>query len=254
MSVMNQQIGSFDWTKQSNGKLSLKEKLSFVQRVMLPSTIGFLKTQLKLDKADHQIDLNQIKIPDTAMVKTAIEALEVQSNPMLINHSWRSYLWGAGLACVHQKTYDAEVLLTSALYHDIGLTDQHLHGTDCTCFTLKGALAFESDAKKIDYPIDKINLVKDVICMHMNGYSDETDPSEITLLQYGVTCDVIGTQLLKLPKNYTLEVLQQYPRENFKQDFKARLKLESQKDRHSRTAVLSILGLPMMLSLSPFKE
>lgn len=251
---MKNQIGDFNWTKSTQGQLSFKEKLSFVHQVMLPSTVGFLKTQLKLEKSKHHFRLDTLSIPDTAMVKQAIETLDAQSNPMLVNHSWRSYLWGAGLAAVHGKNYDEEVLLTSALYHDIGLTDQHLHGADCRCFTLKSALAFEQDANKIDYPAEKLNLIKDAICMHMNGYTDESNPSEVTLLQYGVTCDVIGSQFYRLPESFRDDVLKQYPRENFKQDFKTRLKIESQKDRNSRTAVLSALGLPMMLGLSPFKE
>lgn len=251
---MKNQIGDFNWVQRTQGKLSFKEKLTLAHKAMLPSTVGFLNTQLKLEKSHQSFDLNDIKIPDTPMVKRAIATLEAQSNPMLINHSWRSYIWGAGLACVHGKTYDAEVLLTSALYHDIGLTDQHLHSTDCRCFTLKSALAFEQDAQQLAYPEAKTQLVKDAICLHMNGYSDETNPSEITLLQYGVTCDVIGTQLLRLPEQFRDDVVAKYPREGFNQNFKALLKLETQKDSNSRTALLSRLGLPMMIGLNPFKE
>ena len=250
---MEQVIGSYAWTRQGQGKLSFKEKLKFIHRVLLPSTTDFLKVHLQLDKAQTDLDIHQILIPDTPLIRRAIEVLEAEANPTLIQHSWRSYLWGAGLGRIHGTSYDAEALLSAALYHDVGLTDAYLHFNTCQCFTLKSAEVFLQDATQLGYAQDKTQLVQDAICMHMNGYADEHNPSEVTLLQYGVSCDVIGAKLYQLSEGFRQDVLNRYPRGQFKQQFKARLKVEAQNHPHGRTALLRTLGLPMMLQMSPFK-
>lgn len=47
-------------------------------------------------------------------------------------------------------------------------------------------------------------MIKDAICLHMNGYIEESDPSEVILLQQGASCDVISDNQYKIP--YLLEM------------------------------------------------
>lgn len=253
---MNPQIGNFAWMQSKQGQLTFKEKLKVIQKVMLPSTLNFLKTQLKVgDQALHNLAMSEIILPDTTLIKEAIAVLEEKADPAIIHHSWRTYFWGAALGKIHQKSFDAEVLLASALCHDLGLTDNdQKHGQDCQCFTFKSALAFEEIATTAGFPQHKTNLVKDAICLHMNGFIDETQPSEVVLLQYGAACDVIGEQFYRLNPQYRAQVLAKYPREGFNQKFKALIKQESQQVKNSRTALLNHLGLSMMISMNPFEE
>ena len=90
--------------------------------------------------------------------------------------------------------------------------------------------------------------------MHMNGYIEEDDPVEVKLLQYGASCDVIGEKWSELPEYYRNDILKQYPRKNFNTTFKRLLREESKSVKNSRTALLSVLGLPIMIDINPFKE
>ena len=88
----------------------------------------------------------------------------------------------------------------------------------------------------------------------MNAYVDDSYPVEVTLLQQGASCDVIGDQLHKVPLSYRDEVLKTYPREKFNSIFKTLLEVESKNNPNSRTALLRKLGLPLLITLNPFQE
>ena len=247
-------LGSFDWMTSTKGVLSTKEKIRIINRTMVPTTIGLIKNKISHNNSDKGITVEQLRIPDTAIIKESINELTNKANQSLINHSWRTYFWGGALGLIHQKTFDHESLLTASLLHEIGLTEAHIHDKGCKCFTLESAENFERLASKVDYPVDKVELVKDAICMHMNGYIEEDDPVEVKLLQYGASCDVIGEKWSELPEYYRNDILKQYPRKNFNTAFKRLLREESKSVKNSRTALLSVLGLPIMIDINPFKE
>lgn len=252
---MENKLGSFAWAMSNNGQLTWREKIKFIHHVMLPSTLNFLKIQFKfVDHVPEPIALSNIEIPDTPIIQEVIAELHQHADIALIHHSWRTYFWGAALGLTHRQDFDTEVLLTAALCHDLGLINQHQHTANCQCFTLKSALAFDEIAQKVQFSQEKIHVIKDAICLHMNAFVDEKNPPEVTLLQYGAACDVIGDQFLNLDLNYRHQVLTQYPRAGFNQKFKHLLKQEAKSVKNSRTALLNHLGLSMMIAMNPFDE
>src|SRR5688500_44812 len=54
----------------------------------------------------------------------------------LLEHSVRSYCWGAEIAAWEGLTFDAQVLWTAALFHDVGLTRIP---RNTMCFEAEGA-------------------------------------------------------------------------------------------------------------------
>lgn len=246
-------IGSYAWASQSNGRLNFKEKLSLMNKIMAPSMTQFLRTAMHLDHAKKELTIQDIVLPDTYYVKEAIAELEHCAKPTLIAHSWRTYYWSAAFGLIDQTDFDPETLLIGCLLHDLGLTHQHSH-SDCQCFTLTGAEAVKTWSKKVNYPAEKADIVADMICLHMNGYLDENERSESRLLQQGATCDVVGTRFYQVNNDYSHQVLQQYPRQNFNQVMTGLIAQEAQRNPHARTAFLRQLGLPLMIRLNPFKE
>lgn len=248
-------VGTYAWLLESNGKLSFQEKIQLMNKLLIPSLVNPIKEYIyKNQYIDSKITLDQFVIPDTTMIKVAIEELESKASSILINHSWRTYFWGAILGQLKDITYDPETLLTACLFHDIGLTDAHQTPKSCKCFTQKSAEQFELKAREIDWNENKIELIKDAICLHMNGFSDNSYSEEATLLQQGASCDVIGEQLHKIPKQIKQQILEQYPRNEFNKTFIELIRLESKSNPHSRTAFLAKLGLPMMIHLNPYKS
>ncbi|OAL85810.1 phosphohydrolase [Acinetobacter sp. SFD] len=252
---MNQtKIGTYSWVVKANGKLSFKEKIKLFNQLIIPSLITPIKENIHKKNLNTDFNIDQIIIPDTKMIQLAVEELEEKASVPIINHSWRTYFWGAALGHIQNKIFDPESLLTASLFHDIGLTPSHLETKGCKCFTHESADQFAYRAEQINFDQDKTLLIKDAICMHMNGYIDPSDPSEVLLLQQGASCDVIGEQLHKLPSHFKNQILENYPRENFNKSFIELIKTEIRNNPNSRTAFLKNLGLPLMIHLNPYKD
>lgn len=249
-------IGTYLWMTKTSGKISFKEKFKLFNKLIIPSLITPIKENIYKNHSDKNInfDIKQVVIPDTKMIEIAIEELESKASISLINHSWRTYFWGAALGHIQNKEFDPEALLTASLFHDIGLTEPHLKTKGCKCFTYESADQFAYKAQEINFDKDKAQIIKDAICIHMNGYIDRSYPNEIMLLQQGASCDVIGEQLHKLPSNFKKKTIEKYPRENFNKSFIELIKTESKNNPNSRTAFLKSLGLPLMISLNTFRD
>lgn len=246
-------LGSYGWAKNTNGRLTLKEKFTLMNKGLPAAIRQLLRTALHLDQPKIELALTQIERPDTRFVKEAITELEQCAAPSLIAHSWRTYYWGAALGLLDNTAFDPELLLIGCLLHDLGLTDSHAE-TACDCFALAGAEAARAWSQKVDYPFDKAEIVADMICLHMNGYVDGNQPIESSLLQQGAACDVIGSRFYQLGADYRNAVLQQQPRQGFNQQFSQLMAQESARHPHSRSALMQQVGLPLMIRLNPFKN
>ena len=249
-------IGSRQWMTLSEGKLNFKEKTQLIKQVLVPATLNYSKTFIRQPKKPQHFELKNIQIPDTSIVKEAVFELECTNNQAIIHHSWRSYIWGVAIAQIENWQFDEESLLIASLMHDLGLV-KHLEHYSCQCFTFESALRSEGLCKKHHFDKYKTDNISNAICLHMNGHLDKNNQNlskEVLLLQKATSCDVIGTDLGQLPTAFREEVLSHYPRSNFNSTFKKLLKTESKKNPDSRTALLSKLGLPLMISMNAFKE
>lgn len=249
-------IGSREWMNLSHGKLSFKEKTQLIKTALLPAISSYSKTFLKPDSYALPLKLTDFKIPDTTIVKEAVTELEHTDSKAIINHSWRTYIWGLAIAYSKNWKIDEESFAIASLMHDLGLVE-HLEQYSCQCFTFESALRAEHLCTKHHYPKEKTANISEAICMHLNGFLNENDPNiskEVFLLQKGAACDVIGTDLSTFSRSFKDEVLIQYPRSNFNTEMRKLIKQEAQKNPQSRTALARQIGLPLMIQMNIYKE
>ncbi|MER7370883.1 cyanamide hydratase, partial [Nonomuraea wenchangensis] len=64
-----------------------------------------------------------ITFPNTPATAAALSVATRFCSPALLNHSIRSYVWGAMYASAHAIAYDGELFCVAALLHDTGLTE-----------------------------------------------------------------------------------------------------------------------------------
>ena len=81
-----------------------------------------------------------IKVPDTTLVRDAMELARGLLEPFLFNHVMRSWLFGVVLSEGAEHAPDAELLAVAAVLHDLGLTDRY---TGANRFEVDGANAAE---------------------------------------------------------------------------------------------------------------
>lgn len=90
-------LGSYHWAQEKRGQMTLKEKLYLLQKTFIPTTQHLLQHLLPKQRETIFIDFNKIILPDSTLVKAAIEQLEETKN--LFNLSFMAELfWGIALA------------------------------------------------------------------------------------------------------------------------------------------------------------
>ncbi|WP_067725580.1 HD domain-containing protein [Oceanobacillus damuensis] len=157
-----------------------------------------------------------IKIPDSRLAKDAADILREYGNDLLWNHSNRVFFFGAVNGQTAKQNYDLELLYVSALFHDLGLTKKY--SSPDLRFEVDGANAARSFLQQYQIPQESIQLVWDAIALHTTPGVAEHKQSEVALLFHGVGLDVMGDGFEQFPGDLREEIINAFPRNNFKQE------------------------------------
>lgn len=125
-------------------------------------------------------------------------------------------LFGAVNGKQAKLNYDLELLYVSALFHDLGLTKAY--SSPDLRFEVDGANAARSFLQQYQIPKESIQLVWDAIALHTTPGVAEHKESEVALLFSGVGLDVMGDGFEEFPADLREEVIQAFPRNNFKKE------------------------------------
>src|ERR1700691_6092364 len=71
------------------------------------------------------MDFAGIKVPDTSLVRDAIDLSRSLLEPFLFNHVMRSWLFGILLSEAAEVAPDVELLAVAAILHDLALTERY---------------------------------------------------------------------------------------------------------------------------------
>jgi HD superfamily phosphodiesterase len=74
--------------------------------------------------------VRKIDIPDSKLCKEITELVRNTESELLFNHSSRVYFFGAQTGVRRGLQFDRELLYAGAMFHDMGLTDQHSSKTN----------------------------------------------------------------------------------------------------------------------------
>ncbi len=160
-----------------------------------------------------------LALPDTLAGHAAGEVARAYLTPALLNHSTRSYLWGAAHAAAIGLEFDAELLHVAALLHDVGLVptfDSHLAPFEETGGHVAWVLA-----TGLGWPARRRDRLREVIVAHM---ADEIDPGrdpEGYLLEVGTSIDISGRGIDVVGTPTRHDVIRRHPRLGIGAEFAA---------------------------------
>ena len=163
-----------------------------------------------------------VQLPRTAMCGQAYELCQSAAPAFLINHSLRTYVFGALHAAHHRQPFNTETAFVAAILHDMGLLKAF--STKEGSFETDGAdraerLVLESGASTV-----KATGVWNAIVMHDMRFTIPLHQSpEATLVAAGAGADVIGPNEDMISAAAVREVVAAIPRLQFKQQFIALL-------------------------------
>jgi len=161
-----------------------------------------------------------LTVPDTALVRDAIELSRNSLEPYLFNHVMRSWLFGVVLSLGVKPAPDPELLALSVVLHDLGLSDRYAAADR---FEVDGANAARAFLKARGISEQQLQIVWDAIALHTTPTIALHKEPEVAMAHSGIAVDVLGAGLERIPENAQRAILSEFPRLAFKQCFKASL-------------------------------
>lgn len=213
------------------------------------------------------ISVAGVKIPDTALCKAAVDLLELSSPEFLCTHCLRTYIFGClAVKSIGRKVADEEAAFCAAALHDLGLVPAYRRDNR---FELDGADAAREFCSKHQVAPERAELVWKAIALHTSAGIATRLAAEIALVHLGAGLELFGLGLDKVPPKVVEEVLENYPRMNFKTEFRNLLiehcrnnpavHILNWSDDVARTAGCTLHGQPIptasqLMAAAPYKE
>ena len=190
-----------------------------------------------------------VDVPDSPACTAAAEVASTYLTPALLNHSVRAYLFAAAHAAANGIAYDAELLYTATLLHDIGLVgefDNH-------------ALAFEDAGGHVawvfaagaGWPVARRVRLSEVIIRHMWDEVDVAEDPEGHLLELSTGMDISGRGVETVPAQLRADVLDRYPRLDLPAEFLACFRDQAARKPTTRAADLIRSGMADRITRNP---
>ena len=158
-----------------------------------------------------------ITVPDTVLIRDAIDLSRSASEPFLFNHVMRSWLFGVLLSQGAERAPDPELLAVATILHDLGLTQRY---TAESRFEVDGANAARSFLKGRGISTQQIQLVWDAIALHTTPSIAPHKEPEVAMTHSGITMDVLGAGLDRIPQDKQAAILTEFPRLKLKDRLK----------------------------------
>jgi HD superfamily phosphodiesterase len=163
------------------------------------------------------VNLSQVRIPDTALARQITELVRDTEPPLLFHHSSRVFFWGALTGDRRGLTFDAELLYTGAMFHDMGLTPRY--SSDTERFEVDGANAARDFLRSHGISQQDIDTVWTAIALHTTPGIPQHMHPVIALVTAGVEMDVLGIAYAEFSDAERDAVVHAHPRSrHFKED------------------------------------
>jgi hypothetical protein len=157
-----------------------------------------------------------VSVPDSPLIKEALEYAQKLSEPYLFNHAVRSWLFAVKIGHLKGINYDPEVVAVGTILHDIGLT-AGVSGPNR--FEVNGAAAALSFIKERGISNNRAQLIWDLIALNSTPSIALHKEAEVALGTMGIGLDWGGFGLELIPPAETTEILSEFPRLKMKERF-----------------------------------
>ena len=241
------------WAVRTGGALTTRQKLQ-----LTPPLIGaaarYAVARARLAtgiRGAASLDLDDLKIPDSRLANDATgEAHDVLS-PHVLQHSYRTYLFGLALAKVRGVTVDEELSYVASMLHDTQLE----HPTPGRCFAVVGGERAERFALDRGVDAERAAAVGAAIAGHITvgAATDLADPAGF--VSAGAWADLTGDGLHHFDADWVDAVHAHHPRHDFQRHLLQAWSAEQRAMPRGRARWMTRWGgFARLLRLAPFDE
>lgn len=206
-------LGTWDWLTETGGVLNTKEQLALVPP--LAGTFGrFALDRLRLAiraRPRHSFSADDLwpGRPDAQVSRHAEEEAQDLQSLAVVNHGYRTWVFGAALARLDDAPIDPELFHSASLLHDAGL--EHIEPGQC--FTRRSGQSAEAVAERSGLDRAAALEMMNGIAMHITPGLRYENSALGFYLQAGAMADLAGLRAWQLPKELRARANQTYPRE-----------------------------------------
>ena len=207
------EIGTIEWCRRTNGILGRGEKARFLAAVVLQTARASPRLLASRGSARGSgPDPSQLTPPDTPFARDVVEAC-ADLDPMVVEHGYRSYLFGKALGLAEGIECDEEALFAATMFHDYAFME--MDSLTDRCFTLVGAEVAAQALESSPLSAAERHDILDAITLHLNP----TVPPERGAVQYlahdGILLDVLGLRSWELDRAGLRRTAERHPRHGF---------------------------------------
>lgn len=184
--------------------------------------------------------LDELLTPPTPTAGGALETARAMADDALVNHSLRSYAWGAALAATTGLAYDPELLFVAALLHDLGVAP--LFDAHSEPFEDAGGAVGWVFAAGAGWPVERRERVREVIQRHMWPEVDPAFDAEGHLLEVATSFDVRGAGADAWDADLVARVVRRVPRLDFSASFEVAIRAQAERKPESHAGRLHGAG------------
>ena len=208
-----------------------------------------------------------VTLPDTALCNAAVHLLEATSPAFLGAHCLRTYVFGTlAVRGLGRTAVDEEAAFCSSALHDLGLVPPYRRDNR---FEIDGADAARQFCLQHQVSPERAELVWRSIALHTSPGIAQRMADEVALVHLGAGLELFGLGLDQLSPHLVEQVLEIYPRLNFKSAFKDLLvehcranpvtQVLTWTDDVARVAGCTLHGEPIptasqLMAAAPYKE
>jgi HD domain len=248
-------VGTHDWTVRTGGQLTAAEVrglLAPIARTQALNAVGRFAMAFGLHSGRRaSVDRAFPAPPSSVLTRAAEDEARRRLSPALLNHSYRTYLFGSALGAVEDIDVDRELLFTAAMLHDVGLSEP----AEPVDFTLASARVARDVAETVGLSTAGTETVRTAITMHHTPGVTPADGAVAYLLSAGAGVDVMGLRSWKLPPGVLADAVTERPRCGFKREFSAAFRAEAAAVPSGRARLLRrYAAFDLAIRLAPFRD
>lgn len=246
-------VGTLEWARAGGGRLSAKDRLTLLgQGVAYQASDAAAMLGLR-GRGKGRLDFEAVRVPDTRAAKEAEELCDGLRPEMLVNHSYRTYLWANFFAQREGLKFDEEVVYVSSLLHDLGLAHNH-RSENPPCFTLLGADAAQRCGKAGDWSDERADAAAEAITLHMNARLDG-EVAEARIMAAGTLLDAMGARYREVDPATVHEIFKRYPRGDVEPNMVELFQWQAEHNKGARAHFYwRYVGLKGRLKKTPFNK
>lgn len=241
------------WAAETAGALSNRQRAQLLTPT-LRTALAYTITRARLALGRYgtgAVDLDEFRWPDSQLARAAETEARRAMPAYLVQHSYRTYLFGLALAAIDNVEIDHELSFLSAMLHDIDLADP----TPGKCFAVSGSQRAQGFLLDQGADVHAAARIAAAIAGHCTPGADEDLGELAGFVSAGALLDVAGVRYDELEPDWLALVLQRHPRLALKSQLLPDWAAAAAAMPTGRAQWLTrYAAFPTLIKVSPFSE